>query len=417
MTIQNLRIVSIASAVLIGFWLPLRLIGYTVSDSINLFCDIWVPIVSAINVYLHFKEKDVGFFDFKEWLNPTVILDLICFLPLALIDRAIFDQQHNSLLLLNYLTCRHIWGVKSYLDYFPTLHAVYYRLIPIVMMMPLLVHSVACGWIFLGSGTAGPNEDQVTEYIKASYWALTTLTTVGYGDITPKTNIQMLFAGAIEFVGVAVFGFIVSNVASLLSRIDAAREHHMDNIDRVETFLHSHHFPPEMRLKVRRYFNFLWKRHKGFQDRSLLRALPNQIQSELFLFINQPVIKKVALFKDASADMIEALMHELHPKIYVPGEKVFHLGDVGDGLYFIHHGEVEILDKNSSIIATLKDGAFFGETALVSDQLRNATARCLNYCDMYVLPKKSFEKVLADHPEFRHHIEKVADQRRSKSAA
>jgi voltage-gated potassium channel len=134
---------------------------------------------------------------------------------------------------------------------FDGLHPVAFRLIPLALSMPLLVHMIACCWIFLGSGTAGPDNDKVLEYVKAMYWTFTTLTTVGYGHISAKTIPQMMFASGTQVVGVAVFGYVLSNVASLLARLDASREHHMNLLDKVEAYMRHNHLPPKLRSGVR----------------------------------------------------------------------------------------------------------------------------------------------------------------------
>jgi voltage-gated potassium channel len=131
----------------------------------------------------------------------------------------------------------------------------------------------------------------------------------------------MLYACFLQVTGVGVFGFVLSNVASLLSRMDAAREHHLDNLDKVETFMHSHHIPVDLKGKVRSYYHYMWKKHRGYQDRTLLADLPQKMQSEVLLFINRNIVSKVPLFKGASEDLVEELMSE-HPEFKSHVEEV-----------------------------------------------------------------------------------------------
>jgi CRP-like cAMP-binding protein len=64
-------------------------------------------------------------------------------------------------------------------------------------------------------------------------------------------------------------------------------------------------------------------------------------------------------------------------------------------------------------VATLSDGAFFGEIALISDRPRSATARAHSFCDVYMLERAAFERVTAAYPEFRHHVEEIMNQRKA----
>jgi len=67
-------------------------------------------------------------------------------------------------------------------------------------------------------------------------------------------------------------------------------------------------------------------------------------------------------------------------------------------MYFIVHGEVEVVDEHDSVLARLHDGDFFGEMALLTDNPRNATARTASFCDLYVLGRESFKQVAVRHP-------------------
>lgn len=389
------------------------MIGFNFLMGTDLFLDILISCAAAVNIHIYFFERRASIRKVRNWLNVSVMLDLICLMPLLLIEDLLFDSASVGLVFLNLLTCRHIWRIKRFLDEFDNLKPIVYRLVPVAMMMPLLVHLIACGWISLGSGTAGPDPDKLTEYVKAFYWAMTTLTTVGYGDISAKTSPQMLYACFTQLMGVGVFGFILSNVASLLSRLDAAREHHMDNLDKIETFMNSYGIPIDVKSRVRAYYHYVWMEHKGRLDKSVLEVLPDKLQSEINFSINKPIIERVAFLKNASRELLEDIMLKLDHRIYVPGERIFRAGDHGDCLYMIHAGQVDILSANNEHIATLSEGAVFGEFALISDAPRTASARTSTHCDLYALSREAFTHIVDAYPEFKSQIEEVMRERQS----
>lgn len=407
------RLLSIMGAFLVGFWLPVRIVGYVPALPLEIFFDLLISAISAINIYLYFHDTEKDFREIKSWLHLGVILDLICFLPLSLFAFVIFNDNATAFLMLNLLSVRHVGQIKKFLDNFDSLQPLAYRLTPILMTLPLLVHMVACGWIGLGSGSSSDDTDTTLIYVKALYWSFTTLTTVGYGDITAKTIPQMLYSCCVQFVGVGVFGYILSNMAGLLARSDAAREHHMDNLDKVETFMKLHRIPADLRGRIRSYYHYMWLHKKGYHDHTLLEGLPTKIQSELFFHINQGILSQVPFLKGASHELLEELMNELKPQVFVPGEKIFKIDDPGYALYFIHEGQVEIQSRDHSRIALLNKGSFFGEMALISEKPRMATAVAVGFCDIYVLEKNLFDKVMQAHPHFHHQLQNIVQQRRA----
>lgn len=320
------------------------------------------------------------------------------------------------LLLSKYVFITRILKVRSVLEQFDSLHPVFYRLISIGTFLPVIIHGQACMWIALGSGTAGPDPDHVSEYIKALYWTLTTLTTIGYGDISAKTNGQMLFSSVAEVVGVGFFGYVLSNVASLLARLDGARENYLSTLDQAESFIRKNELPSEFRAKIRGYYRYLWEQHGGSDDKSILDSLPRLLKAEATFLMNKDIVPKVPFLKNAPQDLLEDVVFQLKPMIATPGEHLFYRGEVGDTMFFVHHGQVDILGADNQILVSLKDGAFFGETALLLDAPRNATAQAISYCDLFVLDKKAFESVMQKHPAFKKHIEEVVHSRTKKAA-
>jgi Cyclic nucleotide-binding domain/Ion channel len=412
--IQALRLFSIVSALVVGFWLPLKMIGLHFHPAIDLSLDLLISCAAAVSLSLRFfgtTRLDVR--DWRNWIHPGALADLVCLMPLMLIQDALFSGADIGLVFLNLLIVRHIWKIKSFLDEFDNLKPIVYRLVPLGLMMPLMVHLIACGWIALGSGNIGPDSDKVFEYVKAVYWAMTTLTTVGYGDIAAKSAAQMLYAAATQLVGVGVFGFILSNVASLLSRLDAAREHHMDNLDQIEGFMASYSIPVDVKSKVRGYYHYVWKEHKGRLDKSLLEQLPNKLKSELNSCINKAVIERVSFLQTATPELLEDMMLALDHRVYVPGERIFRAGEHGDCLYMIHSGEVDILNPKGDHVARLGAGSVFGEIALVSEAPRNATAQSKTYCDLYALPKSDFYRIVDAYPQFKSHLDEIIAERRT----
>ena len=62
------------------------------------------------------------------------------------------------------------------------------RLVFFVCWLLITAHWLACGWLAIGG--IDMEADEFSKYLRAFYWCITTLATVGYGDIVPKTNLQ-----------------------------------------------------------------------------------------------------------------------------------------------------------------------------------------------------------------------------------
>jgi putative ABC transport system ATP-binding protein len=106
----------------------------------------------------------------------------------------------------------------------------------------------------------------------------------------------------------------------------------------------------------------------------------------------------------------DKVLIERHPA----GTDVIRQGEQGDKFYIIRHGEAEVLvtqDGKTSKVATLKERDFFGETALMRNEPRNATVRTTVDSEFYVLGKDDFRDVVETSATFKDELLKVLFQR------
>ncbi len=92
------------------------------------------------------------------------------------------------------------------------------------------------------------------------------------------------------------------------------------------------------------------------------------------------------------------------------GETIFGVGDVGDRMYVVRRGEVEVL-RDGARLAVLGPGEYFGEMALLSNHPRNATVRATKSTDLLAIAKGDFAKLLTNFPEFSAGLSSLAARR------
>lgn len=100
-------------------------------------------------------------------------------------------------------------------------------------------------------------------------------------------------------------------------------------------------------------------------------------------------------------------INKLH---FEAGDLIFKEGDVGDYLYIITQGSVDVI-KGDKVVAKLKKGEFFGEIALLNQRKRTATIRASEPTDVLALKKSDFGALVANFKELRDTFEKAEKER------
>ena len=134
-----------------------------------------------------------------------------------------------------------------------------------------------------------------------------------------------------------------------------------------------------------------------------------------FEIITRETLERVDLFKGGDPVFLNQVAMALRPQTVPAGTVIVKKGDPGSEMYVICRGEAEVLDGAGQVKATLRDGDIFGEIALLLSEARIATVRARTSCDLFVLEKADFCRILREQPQFAHGITEVARERYKKS--
>jgi voltage-gated potassium channel len=218
-----------------------------------------------------------------------------------------------------------------------------------VLMLALLVFQSSLVYYF--EREAQP--DKYGSIPAAMWWGIVTLTTVGYGDVTPVTFWGRMAGGLTAVMGLCMFAIPVGIIASAF--IEAVR---------------------------RREFVDTWN-----------------------------LVAKVPLFRTLDAARIAAVASVLESRRVERGDRLIRKGDHADSMYFIVSVEVEVDPETGAPKGRLGAGNFFGEIALIADRERTATITTLSPCRLLVLHKDDFEGFMETHPDLRDAVREAADRR------
>jgi glucose-6-phosphate 1-dehydrogenase len=127
--------------------------------------------------------------------------------------------------------------------------------------------------------------------------------------------------------------------------------------------------------------------------------------------IGEEVLKKAPIFAGGDQLFLSQVSLALRSRQVRAGDLIIKKGDIGREMYLLARGEVEVLDDAGQVVKRLKDGDIFGEIAVLLSKPRTANVRAVTPCDLFVLDKADFRRILRDHQQFADGVAKVARER------
>jgi len=262
----------------------------------------------------------------------------------------------------------------------------------------LFSHWCACMWVRVHG--IEPGLSNVDNYVQALYYTVSTITSVGYGDIVPHGNIEMLFNIVLQFSGVALVALLVGSIVGVFTKKNPAEQRFIENMEKLRALIHYQEISKDLEHRIGDYFTYELKQKLGYDESELMEALPFGLRNELQLEFKKNVIKDIPLFESVDDQFVREIAQYLKPMILTPGDYLFRAGDSGKSMFFVQRGKLKVLSADQiKQLTILKTGDFMGEIAMFKKTERTATVISIGYSDIYELHRKEFDKVLKKYPD------------------
>jgi putative ABC transport system ATP-binding protein len=122
------------------------------------------------------------------------------------------------------------------------------------------------------------------------------------------------------------------------------------------------------------------------------------------------MLSKIDFFASLGTAELSQVAEKMEPRRFTAGDVLIRQGEIGDRFYLLREGEVDVRIANAEgerVVATLDVGRYFGERALITGEVRNATVVGRGPGMAYALDKTRFDEALAATPSLREQLQKT----------
>ncbi|KAM7367938.1 hypothetical protein PAMP_014203 [Pampus punctatissimus] len=250
-----------------------------------------------------------------------------------------------------------------------------------------------------GQWEGGPNKD--TLYISSLYFTMTSLTTIGFGNIAPTTDGEKIFSVAMMMVGSLLYATIFGNVTTIFQQMYTNTNRYHEMLNNVRDFLKLYQVPKGLSERVMDFIVSTWAMSKGIDTDKVLSICPKDMRADICVHLNRQVFNDHPAFRLASDGCLRSLAVEFQTTHCAPGDLIFHIGESVDTLCFVVSGSLEVI-QDDEVIAILGKGDVFGDVFWKETTLARACAnvRALTYCDLHVIRREALMRVLDFYTSF-----------------
>ncbi|XP_027751799.1 potassium voltage-gated channel subfamily H member 4 [Empidonax traillii] len=396
--------------------------------------DIAVEMLFILDIILNFRTTYVSqsgqvVYDPRSicihYVATWFFVDLIAALPFDLLY--IFNVTVTSLVhLLKTVRLLRLLRLLQKLDRYSQYSAMVLTLL--MSMFALLAHWLACIWYVIGRRELESNDPRAWDigwlhelgkrleapyfnhsmggpsirstYIASLYFTLSSLTSVGFGNVCANTDAEKIFSICTMLIGALMHAVVFGNVTAIIQRMYSRRSLYHTRMKDLKDFIRVHRLPQQLKQRMLEYFQTTWSVNNGIDANELLHDFPDELRADVAMHLNKDILQ-LPIFETASRGCLRSLSLHIKTSFCAPGEYLLRQGDALQANYFVCSGSLEVL-KDDVVLAILGKGDLIGADLCSTDQVikTNADVKALTYCDLQHIGLRGLCEVLQLYPEY-----------------
>lgn len=297
------------------------------------------------------------------------------------------------------------------------------KMIKLFVFLTLYAHWQACVWGVVSSymqdegypnwiqafhdqyrETHGVYPPELDVYIAALYWSVMTLTSIGYGEMTPVNTAERALCSVYMLFSGVMWTYAIGTVAAIATTLDPNAIAYQNTMDSLNYFMRERELPRQMRMALRDFFTNAKRVHQLNDDGDLLDRMSPLLQGTVALAANKKWLDVVWYFRGIQntsngAEFVASLAKALVIRSYVSHERL----PVGQ-LYILSRG---LVVKMWRFLGT---GRVWGEDIILDspELMDHSQAVALSYVEAYTLSRGQLEDCLQDFPGAQEKVRKAS---------
>ena len=367
-----------------------------------------LDLVSCFPIYYIFQDDstETSNYHYNSLLRLTRLPKFYRLWRMSRVYKLLVFRENRVLELLRELICEKTTVLQA---------------IAFILFVLTAIHLMACCWFLVARVEGlGPESwvgrrelgdaDTVVLYIASLQWALTTLATVGYGDIAPGTTLERLIACIWVTFGMVIVSLSISSITIYLFHRDAKEVAILNKLQVITDFATSNDLDPSIQRRLRQAirFNVTQNTFSLLDKRELFTELPRDLKYEVALSMHNHAIKSIPFFMQRDQVFISSIVPFLQSTYVAAGAWVYREKEYAEEIYFIAEGRCGLMANEVHVLKKLQQGAYFGEVEVLTPAYRQFAVKTIAESTLLTLKKRLLNVIKTDFPKVYEEMKEIA---------
>ncbi|KAF8393268.1 hypothetical protein HHK36_021509 [Tetracentron sinense] len=366
--------------------------------AVDIILTFFVAYLDKATYLLVAEPKEIAWKYTSSWLAFDVISTIPSELARKILPPSV--RSYGFFNMLRLWRLRRVSALFSRLEKDRNFNYFWVRCAKLICVTLFAVHCAGCFYYLIAARYPDPKKTWIgasmdnfheqslwIRYVTSIYWSITTLTTVGYGDLHPQNTREMIFDIFYMLFNLGLTAYLIGNMTNLVVHGTSRTRKFRDTIQAASSFSQRNQLPVRLQDQMLAHLCLKFRTDsEGLQQQEILEALPKAIRSSISHFLFYALVDKVYLFRGVSNDLLFQLVSEMKAEYFPPKEDVILQNEAPTDFYVLVSGAV--------VVGEAKPGDLCGEIGVLCYRPQLFTVRTKRLSQLLRLNRTAFLNII-----------------------